>query len=278
MPAPVLSPYLLPRFQQELRLRGYAVRTVATYTSCLRQYLLWLGPTAPKDVTAEVPRSFLMSLVEAGASRSLVDQHISTLKFLYLELYGWTVEVLSVPRPRRAKTLPRVPTREEVLQLADAVPNRKHRLAILLMYATGLRVSGLVALDVGDVDLDGLVVRVRLGKGAKDRLTILSERLIPELRWLMGGRAHLAPLFPGSDGGPWSARSVQHVLVDARVRSGLHGRITPHSLRHAFATHLLEAGTDLRVIQVMLGHERIETTTRYTHVVSPARMKVRSPL
>ena len=279
MPAAVFSNALIPRCRQELRLRGYADRTVKTYCSCLRQYARWLAPLAPRDAGDDLPRSFLMELVDAGASRSLVDQHISALKFLYQELYGWPPNRLSVPRPRREKSLPMVPSREEVLALAESVPNRKHRLAILFLYGSGLRVSELIAMDVRDVDLEGLAVRIRMGKGKKDRITILSERLLPELPWLIGDRSVVAPLFPGARGvGRWSDRSVQHVLVQARIRARIQAHYTPHSLRHAFATHLLEAGTDLRVIQVMLGHERIETTTRYTHVMNPARMKVKSPL
>ena len=278
MPVPILSTALLPRYRQELRLRNYAPRTIKTYSSCVRQYARWLAPTVPRAAEAEHPRSFLLHLIELGASRSLIDQHISALKMLYIELYGWSPKRLSVPRPRREKSLPVVPTRAEILQLAGVITNPKHQLAVLLLYATGARVSELIALDIGDLDLEERVVRVRSGKGRKDRLTLLSPTLIPAIQVQIGERARLEPLFDSAWGGRLSVRSVQHVVRRACVNAGLHKRITPHSLRHAFATHLLEAGTDLRVIQSLLGHARIETTTRYTHVTNPARLKVRSPL
>lgn len=278
MPARVLSTELFPRFRQEMHLRNYAPRTIETYCACLRSYVSWLGGVPPREVADDVPRSYLVSLVEAGASRSLVDQHVSTLKLLYLELYGWPGERLDVPRPRREKTLPVVPTKSEVLRLAGALANEKHRLAVLLCYGSGLRVSELIALDVGDIDVDELLVRVRAGKGRKDRVTVLAHSIVPDVIKRVGGRPDRAPLFESALGGRWSVRSMQQVVAVARVRAGLRHRVTPHSLRHAFATHLLEGGTSLRVIQQLLGHASIQTTTRYARMTHPARMKVSSPL
>lgn len=278
MPAPVLATTLFARVRQEMRLRNYGDRTIDTYVSCLRRYCRWLDGEVPKEVAVDTPRSFLVHLVELGASRPLLDQHISALMVLYVELYGWDRARLDLPRPKRARTLPAVPTREEVLLLADSVRMPMHRLAILLCYGSGLRVAELVALDVGDIDLDEQVVRVRCGKGRKDRLTVLSPSLREPLERQMGDRPRFAPLFVSRGGRRWSARSMQAVVQNARVRTGLGKRVTPHSLRHAFATHLLEAGTDLRLIQILLGHARIETTTRYTHVASPSKMKISSPL
>ncbi|MED5371355.1 MAG: tyrosine-type recombinase/integrase [Myxococcota bacterium] len=275
----VLSEGLFERYRQELRLRGYMPRTVDTYVSCLRSYVRWLGVAViPREVAEDTPRNFLMGLVETGASRSLLDQMISALNFLYVELYGWEKDALDMPRPKRRQTLPVVPTRDEVLRLAEACQNRKHRAAVLLTYACGLRVSELVGLRVGDVEPDELLVRVRCGKGGKDRVTILAESLVPEVEWLSAGKTQVDFLIHSARGGQWSTRSMQAVMARARIEAGLHKRVTPHSLRHAFATHLLEQGTDLRVIQVMLGHNHIATTTRYTHVVSPAKVRVRSPL
>jgi len=273
-----LSVGFFERVEQELRLRGYAARTTRTYLSCLRQYVRWLAPGVPREVEHDRPRTFLWSLVDAGASRSLVDQHISALKFLYIELYGWHPGELDVQRPRRGRSLPVVPTREQVLELASRISNRKHRTAVLLAYGSGLRVSELVGLDVGDVDVPNAMLRIRNGKGNKDRLTVLSAALTDDLNWLMGNRPPMAPLFSSEAGGRWSVRSMQHVMARARGLMATPVRITPHSLRHAFATHLLEGGTDLRVIQLLLGHARIQTTTRYAHMANPSRVRVASPL
>ena len=278
MPAPTLSKSLLPRYEQEMRLRNYAPRTIKTYTCCLRQYVRWISPITPRNVNPETPRVFLLHLLDLGASRTLIDQHISALKLLYIEMYDWDPGALRISRPRRARTLPVVPTRQEIMRLANAITNPKHQLAVLLLYATGVRISELIALDISDIDLDDLTVRVRSGKGRKDRLTILSPRLIPALQRQIGSRPHTDPLFNSEWGGRWSVRSAQQVVRRACRKAGLQKRVTPHSLRHSFATHLLEAGTDIRVIQSLLGHSRIETTTRYTHIAGPFRLKIQSPL
>lgn len=261
-----------------MRLRNYSFHTIKTYKGCLRIWLRWLFPTLPREVTAQEMRVFLLGLVEVGRSRSLIDQHISALRFLYCELYGWDLDRFDVARPRRESKLPRVPTRDEVLRLADAIDNRRHRLAILLLYAGGLRVSELVQLDVGDVDSERLLLHIRGAKGRKDRITLLSETLVGEVAWLQSDRTDEAPLFVGRTRGRWSTRSVQHVVARAARLAGLRAGCTPHSLRHAFATHLLEGGTDLRHIQELLGHASIQTTTRYTHMRDPRSSRLRSPL
>jgi site-specific recombinase XerD len=274
-----LSTQLIPRYRQELALRHYARSTTKTYTSVIRSWAAWLGPVHPRQATDEDIRAFLYAGMEMGLSRSWVDQAISALRFLYVALYERSSAPFeSVVRPRREQKLPDVPTREEVLRLADTIRNRKHRLAVLLMYGSGLRVSEVVGLAVRDALLERFQLKVRASKGAKDRLTLLSPSLVGELEWLIGDRGRDAPLFPSQRGGALHKRSVQHVVSAARARADLGVHVTCHSLRHAFATHLLEGGTDLRVIQLLLGHRSIHTTTRYTHMRDPNRLHVRSPL
>ncbi len=275
-PTAPLSDKLIPRYEQELRLRNYSPATIKTYRNCLRQFARWAAPTAPRDVSPQRVRAFLLEIFDAGCSRSLVDQYVSALKFLYVQLYDRAD--FDIPRPRRESKLPTVPTRDEVLRMADSTVNRKHRLAILLMYAAGLRVSEVVRLRVRDVDLDRLLVEVRGGKGRKDRLTLLSDALVPELRTFCRSRADDAWLLPSAQGGKLSTRTLQRVVRAAAERARVRGRVTCHSLRHAFATHLLEAGTDLRYIQVLLGHRSVNTTARYTHMRDPRSIRLRSPL
>ena len=272
-----LSTELFERFKQEMRLRRYSRASIKAYTSALRQYTRWLDGVHPREATDELVRAFLLHEVERGRSAAWLSQAVSALKFLYLEMYEWPKANFRVPRPKRPRSLPRVPTRAQVLRMAERVANRKHRLAILLLYASGVRVSELCALRVGDVDLDRNVLHVRGGKGEKDRITLLSERLHPELLWLMDDRDAKEPLFPSQQGGRWSTRTVQRVVGRAAEAAGVPA-VTPHTLRHAFATHLLEGGTDLRVIQQLLGHTSVKTTVRYTHVADPGRFRVASPL
>lgn len=270
-----LSPHLVLRFEQELRLRNYRPNTIKTYLTALRAWLRWLNGMPPREATPETLGAYLHAIFEAGRSRSYVDQAISALKFLYIELYQ-AFPSFPIVRPRREETLPSVLSRRDVLRLADSIPNRKHRLAVLLLYAAGLRVSEAIAANVGDVDLERLTLHVRMAKGGKDRYTVLSPALGPDLAWIIGDRGPREPLLPSRGGERWTQRSLQKVVERAAAAIGV--RASCHTLRHSFATHLLEQGTDIRFIQDLLGHAKIETTTRYTHVRNPAAMRIQSPL
>ena len=277
-PTSALSDKLFERYEQELRLRNYSPASIKTYRNCLRQFSVWADPEVPRDVTPERVRAFLLEILEAGGSRSLVDQYVSCLKVLYVQLYERDETTFAIPRPRRETKLPSVPTRDEVVQMADSTLNRKHRLAILLMYAAGLRVSEVVKLRIRDVDLDRLIIEVRGGKGRKDRLTLLSEALVPELTTFCRNRKPSDWLLESAQGGKLTTRTLQRVVRAAAERAAVRGHVTCHSLRHAFATHLLEGGTDLRYIQVLLGHRSVTTTARYTHMRDPRAIRLRSPL
>ena len=269
-----LSTDLLTRVREEMTLRNYAPRTIDTYVSCLKKYVRAIG-CAARDATVEQIQAYLLELTNEQ-SRPAVDQTISALKFLYIELYGWTEEAFAITRPRRQAHLPFVPSRDEVRRLLDAIENRRYRLAASMLYGSGLRVSDLVTVCVGDVRLEDLTLRVPAGKGGRTRTTVIAPSLVPELQWMIGNRARTEPLFAKSNGDRLTVRSVQQVVQ--RVAREVDLPVSCHSLRHAFATHLLEAGTSLRVIQDLLGHARIETTTRYTRIQSPNVFAVRSPL
>ena len=269
---------LYDRFRQEMQLRNYARNTIKTYTSCLRAYVEWLAPVHPRDADQEQIQAFLHHLLTERRSHAWIAQSVSALKFLYVELYRRDPDTIRLRYPRRNPTLPYVPTRDEVLRLADAITNRKHRLAVLLLYATGLRVSELISADIRDINLERMTLFVHQGKGGKDRVTVISPTLADELRWICADRPPTAPLIPALGGSRWTTRSVQKVVRRAARRAELPARLTPHSLRHAFATHLLEDGTELRFIQNLLGHADIKTTTRYTHVRDPRALRITSPL
>lgn len=270
---------LFDRYRAEMRARNYAPRTIRSYQSALRSYVRYLHPRLPREAGPDDIRAYLVHSLDLGLSRSSLDIAISALRLLYVEIYGRPPDGFNVPRPRREDHLPDVPTRDQILRMSEALVNRKHRLAVLLLYAAGLRVSELVHLRVRDVDLSRNVLVVRSGKGRKDRLTVVADVLRPELQWLQGARGPDERLFTGASGtDPWTVRSVQRVVAQAALRAGIAHPVTPHSLRHAFATHLLEGGTDLRYIQGLLGHAKIETTTRYTRLRDPHKLALKSPL
>jgi site-specific recombinase XerD len=272
-----LSNKLIERYKQEMRLRNYAKRTIATYVSCLQKYVRWLQPVAPRAAADEEVRAYLLEILERGLSRSYVDQNISALKLLYVELYGRSRDNFKFKRPKREQALPYAPTRAEVLKLAEQIANRKHRLAVLLLYASGLRVAELVALNVGDVFLESATLRIRQAKGRKDRRSVFSDSLRDDLKWISGERPPDSPLILSRGGGRWTTRSLQKVVQKAARAANLP-TVSCHGLRHAFATHLLERGTDLRIIQELLGHSRMRTTERYTHMRDPNSVGVVSPL
>ena len=275
---PVLSTLLLPRVRQEMELRHFSRHTVRSYVSAVRGFSESLAGRPARGATLDDIRGHLLALTEAGCSRSRLDQVISALRFLYVELYQqYADESFAVPRPRRERILPRVLAKDEVLRLAAVIDNRKHKVAVLLMYAAGLRVSEVVSAKVGDVDVGRLILNVRQGKGKKDRITVLSAVLRADLEALTCGRRAREPLFPSEAGGHLSTRSIQHVVERAAEKAKLAGRVSCHTLRHSFATHLLEGGTDIRFIQSLLGHVKIETTLRYRHVQNPALLRITSP-
>jgi integrase/recombinase XerD len=234
---------------------------------------------SPEHLGPEEIRSYQLHLVEKGVSWSQFNQAVCALRFLYkvtLQV-SWSLEHL--PLSRQPSRLPVVLSPTEVAALLEAVPNRTHRLVLMTSYATGLRVSEAVHLQIGDIDSARMLLRIRQGKGGKDRLVMLLLRLLEELRRYWRFARPTRWLFPGSDPEqPLSVTTVQKVCQRARRAAGLRKAATPHTLRHSFATHLLEGGTDLRLIQTLLGHGSVRTTQRYTHVAQERIGATPSPL
>jgi site-specific recombinase XerD len=184
-----------------------------------------------------------------------------------------------LPFPRQEKRLPTVLSVEEVTRFFQAVTHRRDRVALLTIYAAGLRISETLNLKPEDIDSDRMLIHVRQGKGKKDRMVMLSPKLLEELRLYVRWTRPFHWLFPGSDPTqPLSTRALQRTCRLTGERAGITKRVTPHVLRHSFATHLLDAGTDLRVIQTLLGHRSLTTTTRYTHVSTQRVQDTTSPL
>ncbi len=270
---------LRKRMIEDMQLRNLAPATQRNYIAHVAAYARFFDKSPDLLDQEAVREYFLYLLNERKMSPEGVNQQVSALKFLYLTTLEAPWHDVDFPRAKRAHRLPVVLSHEEVIQFFDYVPSLRYRAALMTCYGAGLRVSEAVALKVADVDSQRMLLRVEQGKGRKDRYTMLSPRLVEVLRvyWRAARPEHY--LFPSwRTGRHLNAASLQQACRDAWLRSGLRKRVTVHTLRHSFATHLLENGTDVRVIQVLLGHSRIDTTARYTTVTPQLIGATVSPL
>lgn len=276
---------LRQRMIEDMNLRNLAPLTVRTYVERVAKFAQHFGKSPERLGPAEV-RAYLVHLVhDRHVSWSYYNQALCALRFLYNVTLGDDRILKGIVCPKQEKRLPVVLSLEEVGQFFQAVSNLKHRAILMTAYAAGLRVSEVVALRAEDIDSRRMVIRVRQAKGRKDRYVMLSPRLLDFLReyWkALRRRPELRSspwLFPGQDPDrPMTSKPVHVACKAAREVSGLSKHVTVHTLRHSFATHLLEAGTDIRTIQILLGHRNIKTTALYTHVSTATLEATLSPL
>ncbi len=272
----------LNQLQQTMRLKNYSNKTIKSYISCLRSFAEYIKPKNPREVEEEDIRKYLIYLInEENYAASSVNQVFNALRFLYVELYDKPFVIGKLPRPQKEKKLPDVLNEDEVIRIFSVVNNLKHRTMLMLTYASGLRVSEVVGLKVEDFDIERNMIHIHGAKGKKDRFTLLSTMVIDTLHryWIEYNIGTSGWLFPGAKPNyHLSARSIQHVLEKAVKDAGITKRVSMHTLRHSFATHLLEQGIDLRYIQELLGHKSVKTTEVYTHVSKKRIGSIRSPL
>lgn len=266
----------LTRTEREMRIRNFSPRTRSSYLGMLKEYFGW------KVDRLDVPdeeniRDFLLMKVERGSSPTTRNLFLNAIKFYYREVVR-TERSIDIRSAKECKSLPVVLTREEIQRLLAATINTKHRMILALAYGSGLRVSEVVSLRIGDVDSDGLVLHLKHAKGAKDRITVLPEKLQADIRRLIVGKKKEDFVFESERGGRLTERTAQKIFERSLVKAGIQKPATFHSLRHSFATHLLENGTDVRYVQELLGHANIRTTQRYTQVTNPQLKNIRSPL
>jgi site-specific recombinase XerD len=254
---------------EDMQLRNLAPVTQRNYIAHVAAFARFFGQS-PEALDQEAVRQYLLYLLEERKmSAEGVNQQVSALKFLYLTTLEMPWSDVDFPRVRRPHRLPVVLSHEEVVQFFDHVPSLKYRAALMMCYGAGLRVCEAVAVKAADIDSQRMLIRVEQGKGHKDRYAMLSPRLLEVLRVYWRAARPQSYLFPSWRAGRHlNADSLQQACREAWLRSGLRKKVTVHTLRHSFATHLLENGTDVRIIQVLLGHSRIDTTARYT-AVSP---------
>lgn len=262
----------------KLELKRYANNTVKTYVSCFEAFINHYIHIEPEHINENDIRAYLQKLIQEGSSNSYVNQAINAIKFYYEVVMEMPNRFYGMERPRREEKLPKVLSKEEVLSIIEHTNNIKHRCVVSLLYSAGLRRNELLNLIPEDIDGKRMMIKVRGGKGNKDRFTILSETLLKELREYYKLWKPRTYLFEGPMAARYSAESVAKIVSRAAARANIKKRVSPHMLRHSFATHLLEAGTDLRYIQVLLGHKSTKTTEIYTHVATNIFFKIKNPL
>jgi site-specific recombinase XerD len=272
-----ISP-LRQRMIDDMKIRNMSPNTQNIYIFAVARFSAY-HRRSPDQLGLEDIRDYHLHLVSRNLKPTTINPIMGALRFFYGKTLGQKDIVDEIPYARRADSLPAVLSREEVERLLKTVRNLKMRTAFITIYAAGLRVSELVALTSRDIDSTRMVIAIRHGKGGKDRYVMLSEQLLGILRdyWKRTRPTHW--LFPGPDPlQPVTTRSLQRVFHDAAEAAGLDKNVTVHTLRHSFATHLLEQKVDIRVIQGLLGHRNINSTTRYTRVAVDTIRQIQSPL
>jgi site-specific recombinase XerD len=267
------------RMIQAMTVRGFSPRTHRSYLGAVRS-LSRHYRRAPDELSSEEVQAYLAHLVtERGLSWNTCNVAAQAFRFFYHVTLGRDAVVFEVPRPKQSQRLPEILSREEVAVLLETPPNAKHRLLLATIYAAGLRVSEAVRLKVGDVDRGRMTLRIEEGKGRKDRVVPLSRRLSEQLEAYWRTAPPGLWLFPSRGGRhPVGISVVQKVFQLAKLRAGIRKRGGVHSLRHAFATHLIEAGEDVPTVQRLLGHRSVTTTMRYFHLSQARLGTLRSPL
>jgi site-specific recombinase XerD len=267
----------LHNLEQELRIRGFSPRTIESYL-LYNKLFLQFSEKSPKEVTNDDIRQYLISLKDKDCANSTLNVALNALKFYYREVLKRKF-FFDIKGAKKSNYLPVVLSREEIERMLEKTTNPKHNFLISLMYSAGLRVSETIKIRMRDFDLDRKMIMVRQGKGQKDRCTLLSEKLVPILKKQLTMKKPGDYLFTGAGGlGHLTAESAEKIVKKAAELACIAKSISCHSLRHSFATHLLEAGTSIRYIQELLGHARLETTQIYTKVANTNLQTIKSPL
>jgi site-specific recombinase XerD len=261
---------------KELR---YSLNTEKTYKFALEDYINYHHTIDIDKLNESHIQAFLRHLVmERNVSTSYQNQAINAVKFYYERVLGGQRKTYFIDRPKKEKTLPVVLSEEEIMLILRSVTNIKHKAILMIIYSAGLRISECINLKIKDIDSHRMQIRVEQSKGKKDRYTLLATKTLHVLRDYFKEYRPKEFLFEGQDGGCYSARSIQNIFRDAVERVKINKKVSIHSLRHSFATHLLENGTNLRYIQSLLGHANSKTTEIYTHVTTKGFEGLKSPL
>ena len=265
-------------FKRYLLSKRYSPNTINTYSEALKSFLTFCNTKAVKDITNEDVILYNNDyILKHNLSSSYQNQIVNAIKLYFKIVKDTAIEIDKIHRPKREKVLPNVLSKEEVLKIIDATENLKHKTLLALIYSAGLRISEALNMKPKDIDSVRMLIHVKNAKGKKDRYTLLSEKVLLLLREYYLIYKPKEFLFEGQFGGLYSSRSAQIILKQSSEKAGIKKTITLHTLRHSFATHLLESGTDLRYIQDLLGHSSPKTTMIYTHVSNNSLKKIKNP-
>jgi len=266
----------LKQTKQELKLRNYSFKTIKTYLGCLREYFDFKKLNLEKIDEGNI-KQFLLNKQGKNYSSQTINLYLNAIKFFYREVLK-IPEKINLKFAKRSKKLPIVLSREEIKNIIDSISNPKHKLIISLAYGAGLRISEIISLKVKDINVEELTIHLKNAKGKKDRITIFPEKIKTCLQNLIAGKNPNNYLFESERGGNLTERTAQKVFKNALRKAGIKKDATFHSLRHSFATHLLENGVDIRYVQKLLGHRNIRTTQVYTQVTNTKLKNIKSPL
>ena len=266
-------------YKRYLKSIRYSERTIENYIDMISSFLGFHAPKPIEEITnADVEKFNYEHILKNNYSVSYQRQVISTLKLFFGRIPNSKLKIQELERPQKSLRLPTVLSEQEIMSILKNIPNLKHKSIIACIYSSGLRISELLNLHIKDIDTDRMQIRVVKGKGDKDRVVGLSKMFLIILKRYAEAYKPIDYLFNGEDGGKYSAESVRKILRRGCQKAGIQKKVTPHVLRHSYATHMLENGVDLRYIQELLGHKKPETTMIYTHVAQKKLTTIKSPL
>ncbi|MBL6868976.1 MAG: tyrosine-type recombinase/integrase [Flavobacteriales bacterium] len=267
----------IKEIKKKLIVGGYSPSTIQTYITCLRYFKNYYYKIEIDQLSKDDIIEYLFHLIKNNYSKSTQNQHINAIKFYFEKCLGKKREYYLIDRPRKEKKLPNVLSKNEIQLLFNSTYNLKHLTILAVIYSCGLRVSELINIKINDIDNNRMVIHIRKAKGNKDRQVQLTNQLLELLRKYYKKYLPLNYLIVGQNGGKYSTTSIQKIIKNSSLKAGIYKKVTPHTLRHSFATHLLENGTDIRYIQTILGHSDIKTTQIYTHVSNAHLKNIQNP-
>ena len=266
----------LQKTERELKIRNYSLKTIKSYAYGLREYFIFKRCSYSK-LNQENIKNFLLYCERKQISSQSRNLFLNAIKFYYRNVVK-NSEKIEIQSAKKPKSLPIVLSRNEINKILESSKNTKHKLLLSFAYGAGLRVSEVIGLKVQDLDFEELTVHIKKAKGQKDRISVMPKSLVNNLKNLIVGKENNDFVFASERGGKLTTRTAQKVFENALRKSGTKKPATFHSLRHSFATHLLENGVDIRYVQELLGHANIRTTQLYTQVTNPKLKNIKSPL